>query len=143
MIKKLIFYILILAFFPGFTSCKKYVDGPYLSIQSKKKRVIGDWYVLQVISPDNFDVTAQYQTYTFHFEKDSVARIAYSNFGIPDTIDARWYLGSNKDSFEWILDRVPDNFIFDSLTVFDISRLTANDFWLFDKFNNQIRLDAF
>ena len=39
--KKTTYFLLV--FIIGLTTCKKYEDGPWLSLTSKEKRVVGEW----------------------------------------------------------------------------------------------------
>ncbi|MCB0706421.1 MAG: hypothetical protein KDC34_13990 [Saprospiraceae bacterium] len=120
-------------------SCKKYQDGPYLSFQSKEKRIIGDWYIDQAILVQQIDTAEIYEGYVFHFGADSTTLIDYPNLGNPDTVSGRWFLADNKETFRWLLNREPDNCLFDSMEIFDIFRLTSKDFQVYDKENTLIK----
>ena len=58
-------------------SCGKYEEGPEFTVLTKKKRLVGDWK-LQEVMIDGQIVDAQaYAEYTLTFERDGTALISY------------------------------------------------------------------
>ena len=62
--KNIISICIILVFF---SACKKYEDGPSMSLHSKKHRVVGPWFI-SFASEDGADKTADYQTNFYGYE---------------------------------------------------------------------------
>ncbi len=78
------------------TGCKKYEDGPKISLASKKSRLCGDWKI-QNVTLNGTDVTAATQAalganYVVDIEKDGSYKIqgAFADSGT-------WKLGEDKD----------------------------------------------
>ncbi|MDI1354736.1 MAG: hypothetical protein PSX36_07450 [bacterium] len=96
--KKLLIVLCALAFISAsfFTSCKKYEDGPAISLRTKKARLQGDWQ-LESFSINEVDQTAAATTqygsnFTWDIEKDG----GYKMTGTY-TDDGTWKFGEDKD----------------------------------------------
>lgn len=68
--KLLAFLLLATIVMVGFNACKKYEDGPYLSLRSKHNRVVNEWK-LNKATNEGIDVTSQFQEYYFTFNDDN------------------------------------------------------------------------
>lgn len=99
------FFFLGLVFFlsaASLTSCKKYEDGPMLSLRSKKHRVVNDWkldryFINDTDKTDSLGIS----NYTESFLNDgSVLRsfISLSGDTISDT--CTWSFGDKKETLE-------------------------------------------
>ncbi|MCI5056331.1 MAG: hypothetical protein MRY83_09490 [Flavobacteriales bacterium] len=114
MIKKPLF--LAICLLSIIVSCKKYEDGPILSLKTKNNRLKGTWVLLDEADFRN----AQYHL-IFDFEKSG--KITYiENLGIPVIGTWEW-----SDDKEYIL---IDDFGF--IYPYKILRLTKTDLWLED-----------
>lgn len=86
------------------SSCKKYEDGPALSIHTKKGRVAGDWEVEQYLQ-DGVDKTSDYRSIiaseTFTYDKDgsytSSATATTAFGGQTSTDNGTWAFIDNKE----------------------------------------------
>lgn len=124
-------------------SCKKYEFGPYFSLMSKKERLAGAWKVDSAITRFGDDIGAAFSTYTFEFEKNGAAAIAFTppSSADPDTLRGKWSLEEEKDLFVWTgMTGDTTGFYYLRNESFDILRLTANDFRLADKDNTFLYL---
>lgn len=65
------------------SSCKKYDDGPAISLRSKKERISNDWRIDKAFDNGN-DVTNSFDQYEVSFSKEGSANLTahYSFFGI-------------------------------------------------------------
>ncbi len=94
------------------TSCKKYEEGPALSLLTKKARLAGSWEV-EAYYEDGVDKTSDYRqlvtSETFTYEKDG----SY-------TMSAETVLGSISDSGTW-------EFINDKEDVKSLSNQSGSD----------------
>jgi len=69
---KRVFYLFLVVAFASvsFTACKKYEDGPALSLRSKAERVANEWQ-LQKVTNNEVDVTDTYEDdFLWTFTKD-------------------------------------------------------------------------
>ena len=87
-----------------FTECKKYPEGPAISLRSKKERISNSWKVDQ-LKINDVDSTAYYtnilRDYTLNINKSGSYTITYfvavPGFGnIANTENGSWSFSSNK-----------------------------------------------
>lgn len=76
----------------AFSSCKKYEDGPRLSLHSKKARLVNVWKYDHV-TQNGTDVTASYVNRFVEFKKGGNYIITYGQFADAGT----WQFASDKD----------------------------------------------
>ncbi len=74
-------------------SCKKYPDGPLLSIRSREARITNTWVCEKALVGD-VESTAFYTKYTFEYGADK----SYSEYNGYNTIKGVWELSTNEDS---------------------------------------------
>jgi hypothetical protein len=111
-------------------SCK-YEEGPLVSLQSRVKRVAGDWEVAYSTDSNGEEDTDTYEDWTFSFREDFSAKIETGgqvsieilgdwDFSQDDTVfqleDMEFPLGIPAPDGEY-----------------DIERLTQDEFWLRDR----------
>ncbi|MFA5816452.1 MAG: hypothetical protein WC865_12610 [Bacteroidales bacterium] len=123
----------IVAFLPG---CKKYEDGPLMSLYSKGMRVAGTWYFQSVLygAKDSTELY-RYQRMDFIYVKkiDGGAFTWNHNLLATSADDnplegGKWRFFSDRDSFEMI---VYKNQFRDSVVMrWKIDRLAYTEFWL-------------
>lgn len=123
-------------------SCKKYPDGPLLSLRTKEHRVIGEWYV-EYFSVNGNDSTANlksqptYGTYIFKKEKGRTQFYYISNSRLYNAVGiwgfenhkSNIYIEMNHASHPWSYFNLV---IFNSSqnTLWQIQRLTEKEMWL-------------
>lgn len=134
--KKLSAFIF-LSFTLLFSECKKYPDGPALSLRSKKERIANTWKVNQ-LKIDGVDSTSYYtnllQDYTITFTKSGNYTISYyisiPSFGnIPNSENGTWAFSSNKEN----LDLKPSSIFLGDLpsqSTWQILKLYEKELWL-------------
>lgn len=109
----------------NFSSCKKYADGPFLSIKSPEVRLMRTWSVTKAISGSN-DMTSLFQLVNYKVEFTAAEiKIVYSNFLTGTTIEqGTWkWAGADKKSI-LVTQTVSGN---NQTTTWDITRLTAKE----------------
>lgn len=115
-----------------FTTCKKYEDGPIISLHSAKKRLCRNWYFVETTK---FDKPIEFfgPFYDLEFKNDNTIHLtlAYGGYGVgttPNELFGEWSLIDNNKKL------VSSQFIFvnDTLT---IQRLTNKELWLLDETN--------
>jgi hypothetical protein len=95
---KYIFFILLTTVLLASAGCKKYEEGPWLSLRSKKSRVVGVWKFKEVIA-DGQDITNKIQLDNIGFENGSgcyyvsVNKTTYEEF----TLFGKWSFANNKN----------------------------------------------
>ncbi|MBN4052068.1 hypothetical protein JYT53_01050 [Cytophagaceae bacterium AH-315-L13] len=106
------------------TGCKKYEEGPALSLKSKKGRVANKWKIDYAFDiDDNQVVTSDYTGETWEFAKDG-EWIERDN----DVIDksGTWGFISDKESIKITKDN-------NNIDYYDILKLKSKEMWLKDK----------
>ena len=133
-------FLLLILFLPA---CKKYQYGPYFSLATKKQRIEGTWRVDSAITPQGVDIGGAFASYRFNFQNGGDARIDFISgiSGQADTLFGEWSLEEERDLFAW-RDLVGDTtgFYYFRNEMFDILRLTGQEFWLADKDNTYLYL---
>lgn len=118
--KRNILFLIALAMFALFASCKKYDDGPRLSLRTKKARIVNTWQFDKVISSSGSTVTSLYDDMTIAFTKDGKYIETQQNSLRTGT----WELIEDKEKIKITYDG--SNAIPGELT---IRRLTNTEFW--------------
>jgi hypothetical protein len=117
-------YLLLLSILLSAVSCKKYPEGPLLSLKSKKARLAGEWQLEKVIRNGN-DSTAYF--------------IAYlgSNYRlIIKKHEVYWVQGNFPGDGTWRLDDKKEIIYFKPTSAsapesaYDILRLKSRELWL-------------
>lgn len=95
-----LFALLCVAF--TITSCNKYVDGPKLSLLTKKSRLANTWVVESATSTpsggSSSDITASFNGYVLTIEKDG----KYSSTSSFGNDNGTWTLGEDKDDIRFM-----------------------------------------
>jgi len=122
--KKLLLIIVALVF--TFAGCKKYEDGPTISLLPKKWRVDNTWKIDKVLE-NGQDVTSAYNAilpgYTMEMKKDNTYTDNYTG-GSAST--GKWAFDSKKES----ITMTPDGG--SSATTLKILKLKNSEMWLTD-----------
>lgn len=100
------------------SGCKKYEDGPGLSLSSKKSRVTADWQFKKVLY-NSVDETSSFLDFTWEMKKDGQFNMV-SNGNI------------DHGKWDFALDKEALDFRYDDGTIerYNIKRLTAKDLWM-------------
>ena len=99
------------------SGCKKYEDGPGLSLSSKKSRVVANWKFKKFLY-NSVDETSEYLDYTWEMKKDGDANVVSTG----NTDQGKWDFALDKEALD---------FRFDGNVVrYNIKRLTAKDLWM-------------
>lgn len=116
-----------LAILLSHTACKKYAEGPMLSLRSKTERVANNWKIGQALD-NGSDVTSDYNKFELDLGKGGHAKLSaeYTFFGnkITYSTEGTWVFVSNKEkiSFDFEND--------DADGVYRILRLKEKEMWL-------------
>jgi hypothetical protein len=134
MIKRIVIVILLLATI--LTGCKKYEDGPLMSLYSKGMRVAGTWYFLNVDYAGK-DSTSHYTYQQLNFiyiKKMDGGAFTWNHNLMATSVDGnpldggKWLFYSDRDSFKMVLYQ---NQYRDSIVMkWKIRRLAYTDFLL-------------
>ena len=74
-------------------TCKKYEEGPRLSMRSKKARVANEWQYEKVTSPNGADMTAYFINHSIEFKKDG----SYIGTEGTSSWTGTWQFASDKE----------------------------------------------
>ncbi len=126
--KKQHYLLLILSFVFIFSSCKKYEDGPAVSLLTKTSRLTGEWEVTEIDKDSDFGNWKLLLT----FEKNgdfTFTAIYTGSYDYDDvTENGEWEWESGKE----VVDVTVDN----ERQEFKITRLTNDELWFEDKDDN-------
>lgn len=124
--KKILLSVLSIAVL-SVTACKKYQEGPVISLHSKTERVANNWKVGQALDKGN-DVTSSYTKYDLDLAKNGSASLTakYKFLGsdYAFTTKGTWVFVSNKDKISFDFDNN------DADGVYQILKLKENEMWL-------------
>lgn len=116
------------------SSCKKYEDGPIVSVRSKEERIANTWVIEKAYDNGN-DVTSDYDQYELMMDKDQKAKLTtnYKSGNVTFTFatDGVWLFENDKNDLRLDFD---DN---DADRVYEILRLTEEELWLKEKGGEQ------
>ena len=108
-------------------SCKKYEDGPMLSLKSKKERVANTWEI-ETAYRDGENVTDDYEEYILSTQKDGDASLAalykWGDFSFEFETDGTWSFENNAENL--VLDFEND----EADNEYQILRLAEEELWL-------------
>jgi hypothetical protein len=131
--KRILIVLLIAAFLPG---CKKYDEGPLLSLYSKETRVAGTWY-FQNVWYGGKDSTEHYRYQYLDFlsvKKSNGGAFSWNHNLMATSADeypiegGTWRFLADKDSIEMV---VYKNTLTDSVVLqWKINRLAYTEFWI-------------
>ncbi|WP_070137841.1 hypothetical protein [Crocinitomix algicola] len=112
------------------TACKKYEEGPVLTLKTKKERVANTWVIEQAFR-NGEDVTDDYDEFTLLTTKDGDASLAalysFGDFSFEYETDGTWEFQSNKENLELDFDT-------DAADVtYQILKLEEDNMWVREK----------
>lgn len=121
-------------------SCKKYPEGPSLSLRSKTERLSNTWRFTKVLE-DGVDKTSDYQTvfkdYKITINKDGSYSISYTGFGILSyTENGNWTFNGDKTYVGF--DPTSNS---NSNWDVKILKLMENELWVLDENNNGKKIE--
>jgi hypothetical protein len=131
-----------------FTGCKKYEDGPALSLRTKKARVSNTWRIEQVFETasggSKVDKTDDYRTYYVNYvmniTKEGNYTISYRPLNISDYNEAgAWEFGADKNNLIFINSNGNSSTIGN---VWEIHRLKEKELWMSTYGNNGTVIEA-
>ena len=92
--KKLLALLVVIFLMTGMNSCKKYEDGPLLSLRSKTSRIVNEWVIDKVMSK-GVDNTGNYpEDYLLTINKD----LTYSWVSNGITQEGTWAFDDKKEN---------------------------------------------
>lgn len=110
-----------------FSACKKYDDGPLISLTSREERIANTWVIDKAIE-DGADVTTSYDNYVLTLTTAHGASLSaqYVLFGVPISTETNgtWSFENNDETL--VLDFEDD--VADG--TYQILRLTEPELWL-------------
>ncbi len=105
-------------FLLALSDCKKYPDGPRVSVLPRRERIEGKWIAEKVIK-DQADLTQDYKKYIWEFTRQ------YSVITQIDTV---------KHNGIWSTTNMSKDFVIDyddgSREIYEIRRMVTKSFWI-------------
>lgn len=112
------------------TGCKKYEDGPIISVRSKEERIANTWVIEKAYDNGN-DVTSDYDQYDLTMDKDHNAKLTSNyksgNVTFSFSTEGVWSFENNKNDLRLDFNNN------DADRVYEILRLKENELWLKEK----------
>ena len=146
-LKQIALLFIVIAFITS-SSCKKYPDGPLLSLHSKEHRIVGTW-IVDYYSINGYDSTSYLQGQPYYgkyiFYKRKPDGDDYAEFVLLDNnniyvSDGHWFFTNNKKNID--IDQSPltqfymNPYIARAIS-WEIRRLTVSDLWLKTTYNGK------
>lgn len=100
------------------SACKKYKDGPYISIWSHKERIEGKW-VVGYAEKNQQNTTSSYKDLVWEFTRN------YAVIEITDTAKLNGIWGTMNNDKDFFIDY--DN---GARSIFEIIRINREQFWI-------------
>ncbi len=116
-----------------FTECKKYPEGPALSLRTKKERIANTWKLSKYIE-NSVDLTSNFNSiftqFSFYASKDGHYTISrqYQSF-FNTTESGTWTLSSNKKDFTLNPSSISAGTL-PNYSTWQILKLYEKEFWL-------------
>ena len=125
------------------TACKKYDEGPLISLRSKEKRLCSNIWHINEITDENTNSVSFNENNTMTFDKNGTMYVYYYNVVEQEfqTDTNQWRFIDDKNNIEVArkdytvdVDTLQDSiaFVYHTVTVYDtifIKKLTQKDFW--------------
>ena len=87
----------------GLSGCKKYEDGPYFSLLTKKQRLTGDWEIKKLMS-EGINIINNGYDIEMEFDKDGdfefSASYSYYGYSYTYTSKGEWEFSNDKEEIE-------------------------------------------
>ncbi|HEX8547064.1 MAG TPA: hypothetical protein VF691_08900 [Cytophagaceae bacterium] len=120
-------FLLLIVITSLFSACRKYDEGPAISVRSRKERIANNWKIDKAYSNGN-DVTQYYTAYDLEFTKGGDAKLI-ANFNIGGTVfsfDSKgtWSFEDNDEKLRLDL----ENNLADK--TYNILKLEEKELWL-------------
>ncbi|MBL4752609.1 MAG: hypothetical protein JKY52_03265 [Flavobacteriales bacterium] len=136
---KTVSFAMITLILMGLFSCKKYPEGPALTIRSKKGRVankwkIDKWLIGGVDSAQFYAAEGTWVELTKDGEATAVQVQKFGLLSITTNFTGEWLFSDDKDILGWILTDDLTNTT--DTSTFDILKLKEKEMWLIDEDNN-------
>ena len=119
------------------SGCKKYEEGPLLSIRSKKARIVNDWVVVKsYVNGKEEDL--ENTTEEMEFKDDYTGRYKYTGSSIfgesKYEINFKWDF--NRDKTKLIINYLDDDGNEEYVVDYLILKLYENELWLKDQYGD-------
>lgn len=112
-------------------SCKKYEEGPSLSLRSKKARLENKWmYEKILVNKIEKPLDSDDQKFRLSFEKEGLAVKEIANASGPASFVGDWYWQDDKEKLKTIFDYTYFGNPVHEVTEYEILRLKNKELWL-------------
>lgn len=126
--KKLVAFLAAIVLIVSVNSCKKYEDGPLLSLRSKTARIVNEWVIDKVMT-NGVDVTANYpDDYLLTINDD----LTYTMLGNAVTQEGTWAFDEKKESIIFTLTSSGMDYLY------TIKRLKNKELTLVQDINSEV-----
>src|SRR3989339_924733 len=82
------------------TSCKKYPEGPSISLRTKTQRITGSWTIEKVtVNGTEATLNDFYKSIVFDVTKEGKFTYSYTVLTIPFKVEGEWKFNDDKTKF--------------------------------------------
>jgi hypothetical protein len=114
-----------------FPACKKYEEGPSLSLQSKKTRLANTWkYEKILVNKIEKPLDPDDQKFRLTFEKEGLAVKEVANASGPASFAGNWFWQNDKEKLKTIFDYTYFGNPVHEVAEYEILRLKNKELWL-------------
>ncbi len=110
-----------------FSSCKKYEEGPAVSLTTVTTRITGNWRLQEVTVDGQIQDLSSYEVIRYEFLRDGTGKISKNVLGAQYFYDLEWQFDNSKEN---LMIRVKEGDNFGDWQTIKILRLTDSDLWL-------------
>lgn len=115
-------------------ACKKYDEGPYVSLRTKKERVTNEWKVEEATGDDGSDNTSNYDGQIWEFTDDNDYRFRADSSS--SSWEGKWNFENDKEELN-----ISGGVFVPHKGEYEILRLKEEELWLErDSDNEEIHL---
>ena len=133
--KTLLYSLIIISYISLNTSCKKYEEGPGISLRSKKERASNSW-VLEDVTEAGVSVINNFKNYLLVMEKSGFYSLSYELSGTAFAEEGTWRFANKNEQIEMLINQQGA-----AIQTITILKLKEKSFWFYTEDANAVRTE--
>ena len=132
-------FVFFIAIALSFGACKRYTDGPLLSLKSPTSRISNTWEVESASDENGKDVSGSYSPYILTFKKDGTYQVQANISGNLSVVNnGTWEFIDNKKSVVTTFKTNIGNTTITNVDTVEILKLKSKKLWVKNKNNDEV-----